>query len=201
MTPRYEIRADYDDETIVVYQAYRPEIADAAVAAGRFVAPFSRERMTWIKPSFAWMMHRCGWATKPGQERVLALRMTRLGFEDALSQACLSSFRSDVYADHVAWKQRLEATPVRVQWDPERTLQDVELPYRSIQIGLGPRVVPAFVDAWIVELVDVTPRVHAIRKLLDAGETELPVELRPAERPYPVPPAIATVLGMTPAPT
>ena len=59
---------------LTVYQAYPPEIADAAVAAGRFVPPFKRERMTWIKPSFRWMMYRCGWATKPGQERVLAVR-------------------------------------------------------------------------------------------------------------------------------
>jgi len=32
--------------------------AHAAVRAGTFVAPFSRDRMTWIKPSFGWMMHR-----------------------------------------------------------------------------------------------------------------------------------------------
>jgi hypothetical protein len=37
--------------------------------------------MTWIKPSFLWMMYRCGWATKPGQERVLAIQITREGFE------------------------------------------------------------------------------------------------------------------------
>ncbi len=67
------VRADYTDETITVYQAYSPQIADAAVRAARFVPPFSRERMTWIKPSFGWMMQRCGWAHKSGQERVLAI--------------------------------------------------------------------------------------------------------------------------------
>jgi hypothetical protein len=59
-----------------MYQAYSPALADAALAAGRFVAPFSFTRMTWIKPSFLWMMYRCGWATKPGQERVLAVEIT-----------------------------------------------------------------------------------------------------------------------------
>ena len=68
-TPYKEIRADYDRETIVVYQAYRPEIADPAVEAQRFVPPFSFGRMTWIKPSFLWMMERCGRARKPGQAR------------------------------------------------------------------------------------------------------------------------------------
>jgi len=63
------IRAAYTTETITVYQAYGPLIAEAAVRAGTFVPPFSRDRMTWIKPSFGWMMHRSGWASKPGQER------------------------------------------------------------------------------------------------------------------------------------
>ncbi len=58
MTPTAEgsrrIRAAYDNETIVVYQAYSPAIALPALQAQRFVAPFSRSRMTWIKPSFLW---------------------------------------------------------------------------------------------------------------------------------------------------
>ncbi len=70
--PARQIRACYTADIITVYQAYSPQIAAAAVVAGRFVAPFKRDRMTWIKPSFLWMMYRCGWATKPGQEHVLA---------------------------------------------------------------------------------------------------------------------------------
>ena len=70
------IRAAYSARTITVYQAYSPEIADQAVRAGTFVPPFSRDRMTWIKPSFGWMMHRAGWGAKPGQERILAVEIT-----------------------------------------------------------------------------------------------------------------------------
>src|SRR5512146_1193598 len=110
-----EIRADYDERTMVVYQAYRPEIAEVAVQAGRFVPPFSLERMTWIKPSFLWMMERCGWASKPGQERVLAIRITRAGWEEALSQAVLTTFEPAVHGDYDAWRQLLNAAPVRVQ--------------------------------------------------------------------------------------
>jgi hypothetical protein len=29
---------------------------------------------TWVKPSFLWMMYRSGWATTPGQERILPAR-------------------------------------------------------------------------------------------------------------------------------
>lgn len=67
-TPYKQIRARFDAQTIVVYQAFNDAIADAALEAQRFVRPFSLNRMTWVKPSFLWMMERCGWATKPNQE-------------------------------------------------------------------------------------------------------------------------------------
>ncbi|MBQ1688320.1 MAG: DUF4291 family protein [Lachnospiraceae bacterium] len=39
-------------------------IANEAVAKGAFGSHFSMNRMSWIKPSFLWMMYRCGWGTK-----------------------------------------------------------------------------------------------------------------------------------------
>src|SRR5262245_23664513 len=124
--PARQVRAAFSAELITVYQAYPPEIAERAVAAGRFVAPFKRERMTWIKPSFLWMMYRCGWASKPGQERVLAMQITRTGFDWALEHACLSQYDPHQHADHAAWRRQLKASPVRVQWDPERSMRLVE---------------------------------------------------------------------------
>lgn len=59
MIPERQIRASFTDHSIRVYQAYPAEIAEPAVAEGRFVAPFKRDRMTWIKPSFLWMAYRC----------------------------------------------------------------------------------------------------------------------------------------------
>src|SRR5262245_21552067 len=81
MPSERQIRADFDRDTIVVYQAYSPAIADAALEAQRFVPPFSLHRMTWIKPSFLWLMHRSHWGQKRGQERVLAVRIKRAGWE------------------------------------------------------------------------------------------------------------------------
>src|SRR3954463_13409693 len=81
-----------------------------SVAAQRFVAPFSLGRMTWIKPSFLWMMEWSGWATKPEQEHVLAVRITRAGWEEALASARLSG-------------QGAGDAPVVVQWDPERSVR------------------------------------------------------------------------------
>lgn len=84
-----EIRAVYDEQTITVYQAYRKEIAEAAVKNQKFVSPFKLERMTWIKPSFLWMMYRSGWGSKEGQENILAIKIKRTGFEWALQNSCL----------------------------------------------------------------------------------------------------------------
>jgi len=116
------IRAAYTAETLIVYQAYSPQIADAAVRAGTFVPPFSRDRMTWIKPSFGWMMHRSGWASKPGQERVLAIEITRGGFSWALAHSCLSQYKAGQHGSPQVWAALRDASPVRVQWDPDRSL-------------------------------------------------------------------------------
>lgn len=53
-----QIRALYDEETITVYQAYSAEIAEPAVKEQSLTASpkFSGTRMTWIKPSWCWMM-------------------------------------------------------------------------------------------------------------------------------------------------
>ncbi|GIF71696.1 DUF4291 domain-containing protein [Asanoa siamensis] len=189
--PARQVRAHYTADTVTVYQAYRPEIAMPAVAAGRFVAPFKRERMTWIKPSFLWMMYRCGWATKPGQEHVLAVDVTREGFEWALARACLSHYDRAVHDDRKAWSRQLKASPVRVQWDPERTLHLRPLPYRSLQVGLSGEAADRYVDEWIVAITDITPTVHRIHDLLRAGDEQAAAAQLPDERPYPLPDGIA----------
>jgi hypothetical protein len=197
--PAREIRAVYSAESITVYQAYPPEVAEPAVAAGRFVSPFKRDRMTWIKPSFLWMMYRCGWATKPGQERVLAVEITRPGFEWALAHACLSHFDPAQHRDHQAWSQQLKGSPVRVQWDPERSIRLGALPYRSLQVGLSGEAVDRYVDEWIVAVTDVTPTVQAIHELLRVGDDQAAAALLPTELPYPLPPHTAAVIAASPA--
>ncbi|ANZ42635.1 hypothetical protein BBK82_10385 [Lentzea guizhouensis] len=165
-----EIRADYDDQSIVVYQAYSPVIADPAVAAQRFVAPFKMERMTWIKPSFLWMMYRCGYAQKEGQERVLAVRITREGFDWAVRNAVESSVKGK--------------PAVRVQWDPERGLRHEALPYRSIQIGLTREAVEKYVHEWTIGITDVTDLARAVHAAVRAGDDDAARALLPNERPY-----------------
>ena len=55
--------------TVVVYQAFNPEIAQYAVQNQHFGGPaYNFNRMSWIKTNFLWMMYRSGWATKKNQE-------------------------------------------------------------------------------------------------------------------------------------
>jgi hypothetical protein len=185
MTPQYQIRADYDAGTIVVYQAYPPAIADAALEAGRFVAPFSFHRMTWIKPSFLWLMHRSNWAGKPGQQRVLAVRITRDGWEQALSQAVLTT------ADPAAVAQ----AAVHVQWDPERSPRGAALNHYSIQVGIGRHLIRTFTDDWTVSLTDLTAQVHKAAALIQTGRAADARRLFPPERVYPLPRALEGLLS------
>jgi len=77
MSAYHQIRALYDRDTITVYQAYNQQIAQLAVQQQKFVSPFSFHRMTWIKPSFLWLMERSHWATKSNQNHILAIRIQR----------------------------------------------------------------------------------------------------------------------------
>jgi hypothetical protein len=181
---RRKIRAVFDDETITVYQAFNDEIAEAALEKQRFVKPFSMDRMTWIKPSFLWMMERSGYGTRPDQERVLAVRITLDGWLEALSNASLST---DPGAKE----------PVRVQWEPERDLKGNKLPIRSIQVGLGPDIVPRYVREWIVDITDISEQVDELRELREQGKFTRAQALLPVERQWNPPPEIAKRIGMS----
>ena len=193
--PRYEIRAQHTDSTVTVYQAYRPAIGLPAARDGRFPPAWKRDRMTWIKPSFLWMMYRCGWGTKEGQETVLAVEIARDGFAWALENAELSHYVRDVHEDRSAWKRALRAAPARVQWDPERDFHLNPLPYRSLQLGLSGEAARRYADEWTVSVRDVTPLAREVHAAVRAGERERAAALLPVETPLdlraprPVPPA------------
>ncbi len=182
--PQHQIRAVYDEHTIRVYQAYNDQIADTALANGTFVSPpFKMDRMTWIKPSFLWMMYRSGWGFKDeGQRRILAIDMSREGFEWALAHSCPS--HPEPSMSHQDWANLKNASPVRIQWDPERDLHLQPLSYRAIQIGLSGEAVPLFVNQWIKRITDITDLANAIHRLVKDDKLDQAQALLPVERPY-----------------
>ncbi|MFI5619457.1 DUF4291 domain-containing protein [Streptomyces sp. NPDC051567] len=187
-TPPRGIRAAHTADTVTVYQAYGPHLGLPAARDGRFPPAWKRERMTWIKPSFLWMMYRCGWATKADQETVLAVEITREGFDAALARARLSHYAPHVHADRASWRRDLARSPVRAQWDPERDLHLNPLPYRSLQLGLSGPASRAYADTWTVAVRDVTPLAREIHALLRSGDPDAARALLPPQPPYPAPP-------------
>lgn len=189
------ILAQYDDDTVVVYQAYRPEIGRFAAEHGRFGAGWSRERMSWIKPNFLWMMYRCGWAAKEGQEVVLALRLRRSGFDEILASAVPSSYDPAIFPDRAAWQAAVAGSDVRLQWDPDHAPGGAKEERRAIQLGLRGEVLRRFADEWLLEIEDVSRLVHVQRE--HAGPPFHALML-PEEHAYPVvDPATALRVGVS----
>lgn len=165
-----EIRAVYDDDTIRVYQAYGREIAEEALKLGTFGKHFSLDRMTWIKPSFLWMMYRCGWAEKEGQERVLQIDIKREAFDYLVTHAMLSAYQEDSGLSFDEWKLKIKRSGIRIQWDPERDIYGNPLDYRSIQIGIRGEYVRRYVQEWIVQIKDITGYVTKLHSRIKKGE-------------------------------
>ena len=197
MSAPNRIRADFDARTIVVYQAYNDQIADAALKANRFVPPFSLARMSWIKPSFLWLMHRSNWGQKANQNRILQVRISRAGWDEALAKGVLTSFEPRAHGDFASWRQAFESAEIHVQWDPERTLRGADANCNSIQVGISRALIEKFVSEWTLSIQDFTPLVRRIHALLQAGQAERARRLLPSERQYAVPAEVARRLSMS----
>lgn len=140
--------------------------------------------MTWIKPSFLWLMHRSNWGGKSGQEHILAVRITRDGWHQALTNARLTT----------GDQRALAKAPVHVQWDPERSLRGAAQNHYSIQVGIGRDLIERYNDEWIVEIADYTPTTRKIAILLQAGEQAKAKRLLPAERRCDIAPALRHIV-------
>ena len=163
------ILAQFDSDSILVYQAYRKEIADYAVQNGKFAgcAVFNMQHMTWIKTNMLWMMFRCDWGRKDvNQERVVAIRLKRAAFDSYLEQA----------RTHGKCGTHHDATTVRLQWDPDH------LPNGGVHAGgrraiqLGLKCVTGFINGDdIVEIQDITPFAQEQREKLSGDLQHLEV--------------------------
>jgi len=167
------ILAQYDADSIVVYQAYRPAIGHFAAHHGYFGGEFKLSRMTWIKPNFLWMMYRSGWGAKQGQEVVLAVRLQRSAFDFILSQAVCSTYSPELYESQQEWRHAIATSDVRLQWDPDHTPAGGKLERRAIQLGLRGDAALKYSREWIVSIEDISDfvaeqRRHVISRNYDA---------------------------------
>jgi len=203
--PVQTFHGDWDDEGVFVYQAYNDSIADWAITHQQLGGPdFKPVRMTWIKPSFAWVLYRSGYGRKHNQNRILRMKLSHGAVAKLLSQCRCSEGGGGSFG--------------RVQWDPERDILEGDgkeprqmLRTRAIQIGLKGRLSEEYVRS-IISVEDVTELAMKVKiahlmdhkkksKTKDAMEI-LKDEL-PDERPY-LPlctEEVLVALGMAPGPT
>lgn len=188
------ILAQFDDETIYVYQAFCPSIAEFAVNNQYFGGGFGFRRMTWIKTNFLWMMYRSGWATKLNQERILAIRLKRNFFEDLARLAVPSLPDLKRYGTIGNWEAEVKASDVRLQWDPDRHPSGNRLERRAIQIGIRGSILKTYAREALASIDDITSLVSEQRLRLGNGCKGL---LTPRERIFrPVDPGVALSIGI-----
>jgi Domain of unknown function (DUF4291) len=191
------ILAQFDDESVVVYQAYRPEIGHFAAEHGYFGGGFSLDRMSWIKPNFLWMMFRSGWGTMPDQEVTLAVWLRRSAFDDILKGAVHSTFVPEVYSNQEEWKQAVARSSVRLQWDPDHDPSGAKVERRAIQLGLRGDALARYAREWIVRIENISSFVE--RQHHHAHPAAHDRLLVPREEVYPVEDAeVAATLGVDP---
>jgi Domain of unknown function (DUF4291) len=177
-----QILAQFDDDTIIVYQAFRPEIGKFAVEKGYFGGEFKYSRMSWIKPNFLWMMYRSQWGQAEGQEVVLAIRLKRNFFDSLLGQAVSSSFDPTAFASRDEWDAAVENSDVRLQWDPDHTPNGEKCERRAVQLGLRNVALEAYGKREIVEIIDISEFVAEQR--LNVGDWRSGKLVTPTEDVY-----------------
>jgi hypothetical protein len=189
-----QIIAAFDDNGIFVYQAFKPSIAHEAIRQGTFGKGFNLNRMTWIKPSFGWMLYRSFYASKHRQECILKIKLTHEGFQTILSKGIPTSYDSSIFSSERGWYLALQHSEVRYQWDPDRDLYLRRLDRRAIQVGIRGSMVRKYVSTWIIGIEDATELAHAIKAAVEKGSGQIPST--PKERVYEVGPDIQWTLGM-----
>ena len=108
----YKFIAEYDEIGVYFYQAYNKNIAKYAVENQTFKGcpKFSLNRMTWIKPNFAWMLYRAGYGIKDkNQAAILKIKLSHDTVAQILENSVLSHNKDS-------------KGKTRIQWDPARNL-------------------------------------------------------------------------------
>lgn len=175
-----QIIAQYNQDHIIVYQAFNANIANDAVEMQGFGGKhYSFDRMTWIKPNFLWMMYRAGWGKKTNQERILAITVKMKGFYTILSQALHAKYKSNLYESRAEWQAAMSRSEVRLQWDPDHDPYGNKLQRRAIQLGLKGEILQEFSTKWIIRIEDISDFVYAEKARLDKEGPEnlmVPIE-------------------------
>lgn len=195
---------EWDEQGVYVYQAYCDDIADWALAHQRLGGPkFNTSRCTWFKPSFGWVLYRSGYGRKPGQNRVLRIKLPHGALAEILSRCKLVDTNKETRLESASKTKGPKGAVVNgngvVQWDPERDVMAPEgngkeprkmLRRRAIQIGVKGNLSEFYVCSAIC-IQDVTELSHRVFLAHSAKKKQAMEQLMveiwqklPSERPY-----------------
>ena len=96
----------------------------------------------WIKPSLLWMMYPSGWATKPGQKRILCWRIAREGFEWALAHG------DDQGGFGMLLGERIKELRKEAGWSLFELAEKVGGDARQISRYENGRITPSWTPSW-----------------------------------------------------
>jgi hypothetical protein len=129
--PPRTLLATWDADTVVVWQAHGTEVAERAVATGRFDGPAWRHdrttRMRVSLPSLAW----------------------RTAYVEAEDDRA-------VYPSTATWRLAMRYASATVSWHPDRGPDGAELPWLTPRFGLRGALLDAFSREWVVGVEDHT---------------------------------------------
>lgn len=177
------IIAQFDEEQVVVYQAFNDAIACYALKHQKFGGDgYDFGRTTWLKPSFLWMMYYSGWANKQNQENVLAITISKDGFEEMLQHAVYTKNDGQLYKIGNVWRQGRADEQVLLQWESYHDLYGNKTDRKAVKIGLSGKMLRHYNNNWIVGIENITDYVKAQQQLV--LENKVRDVVLPVERAY-----------------
>ena len=179
-------------KSIVVYQSLPREIAHPAIKSKRFAAPFNFKRLSWIKPSFLWTMHRTNWGQL--DDCILAIHVDRAGLFALLSESVSAKHEPKQFPQKRKWDKLIGTKDALTQWDPEYDLQDCRMKRLAIQIGLRGDALITYATELIVEIDDLTDFVRQQRNRVKSERFD--DVLVPHERVIEIDPTLQHWLGI-----
>lgn len=187
------IYADYDEEGVYVYQAFKPKIVAVAVEQNKFGKGFGIDRISWIKPSLGWMLRRSKYATKHRMEAIARIKLSHKSWMEILNQSIPTHFDEKRYSSENEWQSALKNSDVIHQWDPERSLKGERLDRQAIQIGLRGDILKKYKDEYVIGVKNITELAKAIG--LSAKKRQPFPPNTPIEEEYPINENLRAKLG------
>lgn len=165
----------YEEEGgVYLYQSFDAATAAYAVVRQKFGGTsYDFAETAWMTPSFLWMMDYSGWSSKPGKNRVLAIQISREGFEEILREGVYDKFNEDMYDEESVWREAVQNSDVRIEWDNDYNVKGKKLSRETLQIGLKSTVLVNFNRKYIQRIVDVTPFAEKQYKKMDENPEEV----------------------------